>query len=151
MYLNIVIFFCVIIISSCQLAENESIKDYTINESSINNKIKFNENNTGKPFGNIYRSDGFSKDVNSEWFQIAFDKSTNRILGIWYWTSNNMDKKFIEVWSQSLNEGGISLISGEILFQKEIIPFEIIEDRFMIVNDNKKQAFDYENVEENEL
>lgn len=149
---NKFLFFCCIFllivfqvsdIDSMELYDNDP-KDFKISKKPVSNVNR-------EPFGNIYRSDGFTNKIASEWFQVGFEENTNKIFSVWYWNSNFKSKELIEIKNQKLNEGEVSRISGEIIFQNEIVPFQIIEDRFMIVNENKVQDFDYERVEEHEL
>ncbi len=95
----------------------------------------------------IFRYDGYRPGITSEWIQVGFSEGGEKIIGIWYWDSNNEVPQEIKILTQESSEGEISATYGTIIYgsSTDTASFSIIENTFrLFINEDEYQEFEQE-------
>ena len=103
-----------------------------------------------KPAGVIYSCDGFHNGIASEFIQILYSESGNKVLGIWYWDTNNDTKQRLTVISEE-HHNDLGAVTGKLKFpgSDDVYSYSQIEDWFSLTDsDDRSQHFDYLDTEE---
>ena len=131
----------ILLMASCNsAAETEELNEQP---TEVVNEEKQEDNL--KPSGVIYSCDGFHNGIASEFIQILYSESGSKILGIWYWDTNNDNKIRLEVLSEEHHDD-LGAVNGKLKFPSsdDIYRFSQIEDWFSLTDsDDRAQQFDY--------
>ncbi len=87
----------------------------------------------------IYRSDGHSPSVVSEWIGVVSVPNDKKILEIWYWNTNGEQSIQLELLSQNLLDASTLEYKGKVNYPDlGDWDFSIVKDRFILDmgNDN---------------
>ncbi|WP_027002216.1 hypothetical protein [Hugenholtzia roseola] len=153
--------FCLLFLAACQAkkedSSNNQAQNQTLNQtetsqteaneaSAQSKQMPEKEQVSGKPRGSIYRCDGFYNGIASEWIQVAFSQDGSKIEGIWYWNTQDENKKALQVSDYQVSKGEISGSTGIVTFPTgEKYGFGQVEDRFNLTHeDGRFQEFEYE-------
>ncbi len=138
--------FLVVFIAACQSKTNQ-IETSKIDTLASNEEVA--KKAAIAPQGNIYRCDGFHNGIASEWIQVSYDEN-GEVNGMWFWDTNNENKKSLDIVKQEFQDGEISATTGTLRFPNVSgdYKFVIIEDRFGLTDENDVyQEFDHESTE----
>lgn len=126
---------------SCKSANGaEEIKE---EQTEVAQEVKQEDNI--KPSGVIFSCDGFHNGIASEFIQILYSESGNKVLGIWYWDTNNDTKKRLTVLSEE-HHNDLGAVTGKLKFpgSNDVYSYSQIEDWFSLTDsDDRVQQFDY--------
>jgi len=91
-----------------------------------------------QPKGTIYRCDGCSGGITSEYFQIELNKDYDKVVNIWYWNTTNAQPMIVKIVEQNYVEGEISGFTLTINFagSKDKYYLGLIEDQANLSDDN---------------
>jgi hypothetical protein len=147
---HFLLIFCLLFLAACQ-AQKEDKAENTA-QTTPNQEVEKKEQTPEKeqvsnePRGAIYRCDGFYNGIASEWIQVALSEDGSKIEGIWYWNTQDENKKMLQVLDYTVSQGEISGSSGKLAFPTgEKYGFGQVEDRFNLTHeDGRLQEFEYE-------
>ncbi len=90
------------------------------------------------PTGSIYRCDGCSGGITSEYFQIEYNKDFDKVLNIWYWNTSDTKPMIVKIVEQEFVQGEISGFTMTINFpgSNDKYYLGLIEDHANLSDDN---------------
>lgn len=131
----------IVLLASCKSATaTEEVQEKV---AEVQEEVK--EDDNLKPSGVIFSCDGFHNGIASEFIQIAYSESGGKILGIWYWDTNNDTKRRLTVLSQE-HHSDLGAVTGKLKFPSsdDVYSYSQIEDWFALSDsDDRVQQFDY--------
>lgn len=101
-----------------------------------------------EPNGTIYGCDDCFPGLRGSWYQVDVDWDAKKIHGIWYWDTENEDKKEMKILEQEFSEGEeISGFGGKFEFPSSgnVYDFGIVESNFNVSSGDDFYQYELEN------